>query len=317
MKKIIAGYTAAPSDTEAAAVYYRKLTAVPEADGLEFAWNGAQSAAQLPGTLAFLPPTWQITINDIPGTFRTGVAQPAFGLASTDAAGRSDALAMAHRMNETVRELNDRASRRVVLAVEIHCAPGFDQRVYTANADALHRSLDEIAALTWDGCEIMLEHCDAFVAGQKPAKGFLTLEDEIDVLRRLAGAPVGLAVNWGRSLVELREPARVMEHVAAAAKSGLLRGFTFSGTAGMKNAFGEAWADSHLPFAQTRSGRFNEPASLMAMSDVQPVLPYLGGCVFLAIKTNWPAARTDPVERADSVIENFYTLLDEMAGGAV
>jgi hypothetical protein len=50
----------------------------------------------------------------------------------------------------------------------------------------------------------------------------------------------------------------------------------------------------------------------MRVAEVEPLLDYLGGCEFIAIKTNWPAARSDPKERATSVIENFYTLRDAM-----
>jgi hypothetical protein len=109
-------------------------------------------------------------------------------------------------------------------------------------------------------------------------------------------------------LVELHEPRRIVEHVKAASKSGLLRAFTFSGTAGVKNVYGDAWADSHLPFAMTADGTYNEPASLMDVADVEPLLEYIGDCEFLAIKTNWPAARTDPHERAASIVANFRTL---------
>ena len=312
MKRIIAGYTAAPAGGADAADYYGALVQIPEADGLEFAWNGPQTPAQLDDLLPLVPAHWVITLNDIPATFRAGVNHPAFGLASTDEAGRSAAMGMLRDMHDTIRKINDRAGRRMVLAAEIHSAPGFDQREYTADADALKRSLDEATALEWEGCAVLLEHCDAYIPGQKQAKGFLSLQQEIEVLERIAGSPVGVSINWGRSLVEVRAPGRVMEHVIAASQVGLLRAFTFSGTAGVKNVYGEAWADSHLPFATTTEGVYGEPASLMNPAHVAPVLDYLHDCVFLAIKTNWPAARKDPLERAASVAANFYTLHEEL-----
>ncbi|MBS0320020.1 MAG: DUF4862 family protein [Proteobacteria bacterium] len=312
MKCIIAGYTAAPADRAAARVYYDRIVQVPAARGLEFAWNGPQSPAQLHEALEFLPPTWQITLNDIPATFRTGVAQPSFGLASPDDAGRAAALRMLDDMRQTIVGLNDKAGRKVVLAAEIHCAPGFDQRTFTADADAFRRSLDSAATMPWDGCSVMVEHCDAYVPGQKPAKGFLPLETEIDVLAAMPGSPIKLSVNFGRSLVETHTPEGAMQHVRAGHASGLMRGFTFSGTAGERNVFGEAWADSHLPFNATRDPRYAEPASLMAPAHVREVMPYLDRCEFVAVKTNWPAARSDPEERAASVIDNFYTMLDAM-----
>jgi hypothetical protein len=46
----------------------------------------------------------------------------------------------------------------------------------------------------------------------------------------------------------------------------------------------------------------------MRVQDVPPLLNYLGDCDFIAIKTNWPSGRTDPTERAASVVANFHTL---------
>ena len=308
MKQIIAGYTAAPADKKAAAEYYSALVQIAEADGLEFAWSGPQTPEQLDDVLRMLPASWMITLNDIPTTWRACVNNPAFGLASPDDAGRAAAMSMLREVQATIQSMNDRAGRQLVLAAEIHCAPGFDKREVTASPDAFKRSLADASELDWDGCSLMVEHCDAFVPGQKPAKGFLHLDDEIAALASLKGSPIGLSLNWGRSLVELHEPRRIIEHVKVASKSGLLRAFTFSGTAGVKNVYGDAWADSHLPFAMTADGTYNEPASLMDVADVEPLLEYIGDCEFLAIKTNWPAARTDPHERAASIVANFHTL---------
>jgi hypothetical protein len=318
MKRIIAGYTAAPADAAAAAAadYYATLVAIAEADGLEFAWSGPDTPAQLGPVVSRMPAAWTITLNDIPATFRASVPQPTFGLASPDDAGRAAALAMLREMNSAIRAMNDKAGRRLVLAAEIHCAPGFDKRVVHPNADALARSLDAAAALDWDGCAVLLEHCDAYAEGRKPAKGFLNLADEIAVLRRLAGAPIGLSLNWGRSLIEVRDPARVIDHVVAASQAGVLRAFTFSGTAGVDNAYGEAWADSHLPFDRTHEGDYGEPASLMSVERANEVLPYLQDCLFIAVKTQWPAKRNDPRERAASVATNFHTLHRALQRGA-
>src|SRR5438034_923832 len=74
-------------------------------------------------------------------------------------------------------------------------------------ADAFRRSLDELRAWDWRGAALSVEHCDAFVPGQAPAKGFLALGAEIDAIRASHGAtPVGVAVNWGRSAIEARDP---------------------------------------------------------------------------------------------------------------
>lgn len=84
---------------------------------------------------------------------------------------------------------------------------------------------------------------------------------------------------------------------------------TFSGTAAQDNVFGEAYLDSHLPFADPLDATFAEPASGMTMARVAEALPLLPDLRFIAIKTQWPAARTDPAERAASVAANFDTLV--------
>jgi hypothetical protein len=309
MKLIIAGYTAAPTQPQAAAEYYGELMQLKQADGLEFAWSGPQTPDLLEPVLSRLPAAWSITLNDIPATWRACTDNPKFGLASPDAAGRESAVRMVGDMRAGIKRINERAGRQVVAALEIHSAPGFDNRVLMPDARAFKQSLEEIAALDWAGCSVMVEHCDAFIDGQKPAKGFLRLDDEIRTLGSLAGSPVTLSLNWGRSMIELRDADRVLDHVIAASRSGLLRGYTFSGTAGTDNEYGVAWLDSHLPFANTVNADYQESASGMTTARAAQVLPYLGDCEFVAIKTNWPSKRTDPLERAASVAANFDTLV--------
>jgi Domain of unknown function (DUF4862) len=312
MKIIIAGYTAAPVDPKLAETYYDRLLEEHDAGGLEFAWGGPQTPAQLAPLVARMPSNWTITLNDIPAVWRACVNNPKFGLASPDEHGRAQAVAMMGEVAQGVTALNDLAGRHVVQAFEIHSAPGFDKRILHPDAAALTRSLEEICQLEWEGAELMLEHCDAFLAGQAPAKGFLRLDAEIEALAAIPNQPVGLSLNWGRSMIELRSADRVIDHLRAGAASGLLRGYTFSGTADADNRFGQAWADSHLPFSKTIAGPYGEPASRMTPAHAAEALALLGGCSFIAIKTNWPAAQIDPLERAASVVANFRTLASLM-----
>ena len=75
------------------------------------------------------------------------------------------------------------------------------------------------------------------------------------------------------------------------------------------NVFGDAFMDSHLAFAPTGDGSYGEPASRMTFERAKQVVPYLNGCEFVAVKTNWPATQADPLERAASVLSNFRTML--------
>ena len=203
MKAIIAGYTAAPSDPQAREAYYSRLVSVPGADGLEFGWTTA-TPPDLAGALDQLPREWSVTLNDITATFQASVTSPRSGLASPDAEGRAVAVALAGQLAAFVRSVNDRQGRRAVAAVEIHSAPGFSNRVLQPDQAAFTESLAELAGLDWDGAEVLVEHCDAFVDGQPPAKGFLRLDQEIAALAGVAGSAIGLSLNWGRSAIELR-----------------------------------------------------------------------------------------------------------------
>jgi hypothetical protein len=73
-----------------------------------------------------------------------------------------------------------------------------------------------------------------------------------------------------------------------------LRALTFSGASEIANDFGDAWADMHLPFAATINPAYQEPTSGMTADHVRQVVPYIEDCLFLALKTNWPANRPEP-----------------------
>jgi hypothetical protein len=310
MQLIIAGYIAAPPDAAGRAAYYEELVSIPAASGLGLAWNGPATAAELQDVVSILPESWSVTLNGIGATLNASATDPAFGLASPDAAGRDAAMTMAREMRDSVHAISDRLGRKGVLAVEVHSAPGFGKGQFPPQADALRRSLEELVALDWEGTAVLVEHCDAYVVGQVPAKGFLTLEAEIAVLSSLSGGPVGLSLNWGRSVIERREVDGVVDHVITGADSGLLRAYTFSGAAGTDNSYGVAWADSHLPFSTTTEGPYGDPASLMTPTGLQQIAPYLKSSLFVATKTNWPKDRAEPMERAASVRANFETLVE-------
>jgi hypothetical protein len=111
---------------------------------------------------------------------------------------------------------------------------------------------------------LVVEHCDAAVPGQVPAKGFLGLDDELDVLSALAGPPARVVINWGRSVIERRDPAAAAVHAALARKRGLLAGIVLSGCASTESAWGEPWADTHLPPAGVRPPGCAPHQSLMS-----------------------------------------------------
>jgi hypothetical protein len=190
-------------------------------------------------------------------------------------------VADAASLRSSVVSLNDTLGRAAVSAVELHSAPTAHD--VTSARGAFARSLDIVTGWDWDGAQILLEHVDAKVDGHAPDKGFLSLEDELDVLSE-GSLPMGVLINWGRSAIELRSAARVVDHVAMARDAGVLRGLVFSGVSAVPTRYGEAWADQHLPPSA------HEVDSLLTAEMMDNALRVAGPLDFTGVKMSWRAA---------------------------
>jgi len=155
----------------------------------------------------------------------------------------------------------------------------------------------------WGGAQPVIEHCDAALPGQAHEKGFLSLSDEIAAIAR-SGTPVGLWLNWGRSAVELRDPDAVTAQIAAAAATGRLVGLSFSGAAAVDTAYGAAWADLHLPIAET------DPAarSLLDVPHVADALEAAGDVHRLGVKVSRRPADRTAADVARTIADNLDAL---------
>ena len=248
--------------------------------GLEVPWTGLRTASDLVEVLRRRP-DWRIVVTSLPSTLAQLAVQPEFGLASPHPAGRRAAVADAASLRSSVVSLNDSLGRAAVSAIELHSAPT-PHDVPDARG-ALARSLDTITGWDWDGAQILLEHVDAKVEGHAPGKGFLSLEDELDVISE-GSFPMGVLINWGRSAIELRSAARVVDHLAMARDSGVLRGLIFSGASAVATRYGEAWADQHLPPSA------HERDSLLTADMMDDALRVAGPLDFTGVKMSWRAA---------------------------
>jgi hypothetical protein len=246
--------------------------------GLEVPWTGTLAIGDIADVLRTTRPDWRVVVTSLPGTMGQFATQPAFGLASTDADGRRAALKDAANLRSAVMALNDTVGRAAVSAIEMHSAPTA-QDVASAGL-ALARSLETITGWDWDGAQILLEHVDAKVAGHPPAKGFLSLEDEINVIDR-DSLPIGVLINWGRSAIELRSAAHVVDHVSMARQAGVLRGLVFSGVSAVATDYGDAWADQHLPASP------QERDSLLTTELMDDALRAAGPLDFTGVKMSW------------------------------
>ncbi|QYF74526.1 DUF4862 family protein [Cryobacterium sp. PAMC25264] len=272
--------------------YLGGLAEIAGIRGLELPWLGSLHPHDEPGLLAALPARWQVVLTSVGYTVAAVARDPRHGLASEDAEGRRAAVANVAAMLAGARRLNDSAGNAVVIAIELQAGPG-PHPTSSAGADALAASLAEIGAWEWEGAAVLLEHCDARVPGQSHAKGFLPLGDEIAAIR-MSGVDAGVVVNWGRSAIELRSSSRVLEHVQAARDAGVLRGLMFSGVADRPSAYGEAWADAHLPFSPypgaADPAAYTEPASLLTVPLAHSALTEAGGLLYSGIKFAWRPA---------------------------
>lgn len=323
----VGAYAAAPSLTgwnpSAEGRFLKSVVELEGVAGLEVPFTGALHKDDEAWFLQHLPEQADFVVTTIPGTMARLGSDPWFGLASTSTAGRRAAIDFIRDALKAVGRLNERVGRSAVVALEIHSAPWADgQRASTA---ALSDSLNEISQWEWNGARLALEHCDAFVPGQAPAKGFLSLEEEAVAVRRViesTGRPMGIAINWGRSVLEQRRPEAAVEHINFLREGDLLGGFVLSGCAGVDTRYGAAWADVHVPPAPAAASDANptepalatdldvlEIASLLTVERMEECLRSAGpgtGSDFRGIKVAAPPNAT--VEQRVAVISKTLDL---------
>lgn len=251
---VVGAYAAMPSAPAEQEDFYRLLGEQTWIDGLELPFPGDLEARPdwVAGRLAS---GWRVnTVTAIPGTVARLGTNPLFGLASPDPGGRAEAIAFAERIREAVHRLADVTGHSVVGYVQLHSAPA---RI--ARPEHLLASLSELLDWDWAGASLVIEHCDQYMPGQKPEKGFLTLSDELDVAGE---AGIGLHLNWGRSCIGARDAHAPAGDIAEARTRGLLTGVIFSGVSSSRSPYGSGWADAHLPAAP------DEPTSLMGVRQI-------------------------------------------------
>jgi hypothetical protein len=261
---LLGAYALAPDDRRTEDAFYAGLRDLPQLGGLELPFTGTLHRDNEPWLLRQLAPHWQYVVTLLPGTMQQVAARPGWGLASTDEPGRQAALAFVRRAADAVARLNDHLGRQAVLAVEVHSAPSAQPSTPTA-VQAFTDSLRQVQAFPWGGAELLVEHCDAFQPGHPHHKGFLPLRDELAAVAAVeasGGAPVGLVINWARSVLETHRVETATAHLHEARQHGRLRGICFSGCSGEATLYG-SWHDSHMPHAWTPGTPHGAPGSLL------------------------------------------------------
>ncbi len=254
-------------------------------------------------------PGWSCVLTCIPGTMAKLAANPAFGLASSDPEGRRLAIEFHAAARDAVGHLHRALGRVAVTTVELHSAPRPTGGVWPTR-EALRLSLDELRSWDWEGAALAVEHCDRAVAGRTPAKGFLSLEEEIAALTESRGrTSAGVAINWGRSAIDERDADGPRRHVLRAREAGLLRGLVFSGAAVADELYGD-WEDSHAPFATESS----DSRWLLTPARARACLAAAGvtSLEFLGLKIQ-PLPTTLGVAERVAVLARAARILDEAA----
>ncbi len=282
---ILSSYAAAPAldgwDPPAESAFLSSAAALPGVAGLEIPFYATGGMHKYDGgwflrQVRHLPDDLSYVLTTIPDTMDQLSRSADFGLASTVAAGRGAALARAAAAASAVRTLNTVLGRKAVRAVHLFSAPrlvvknGGPTPASAPRIRALAESLKQLSDIDWDGAQPVIEHCDAATGKHSPVKGFLRFEQEMEAVLSVSTA-VGVAVNWGRSLIEDRDAGAPARQVEAALKEGVLAGVVLSGCSPRPTVFGGAWDDCHLPPAPL------EPDSLLTTHRISSIASALDG----------------------------------------
>ena len=278
---LLGAYAMAPDDPTAEEIFYTGVADLG-VRGLELPLPLAGAPSLEPAWIdRNVRPAWDLLVTCIPTVMGRLGSGRAYGLASDDQTERAHAVDDVARARDLALRLADQHGRRRIVAIQVHSAPG----PIGGSCDALARSLDEILAWDLAGADVLVEHCDALVAGRHPAKGCWALQDESAAVRTGGGAGrLGISINWGRSAIEGRSIRTPVEHVQAAVEAGLLRAVVLSGATDVETEWGPAWGDAHIP------PRGDDPAlapsSLLGRPEIAATLRAAGSPQHLAVKVS-------------------------------
>jgi hypothetical protein len=283
---IVGAYPAEPRESGERAAFYRELALVPSIRGLELPYKMTGGAEWPPGA----PATWSAIVTAIPVTMQLMATEPTFGLASMATVGRRAAVDHSAQIRNYVSELVE--SGHAVEAVVLHTAP----RHYSAPS-SLSASLNEIAAWDWKGAKVVIEHCDANSSNRSPEKGFLPIEDELQVIESLRseGQNIGMMINWARSVIETGLPETAEQHIKLATQIDALEAVMFSGCSPELTEYGYHWIDAHLPPSELHPA----PGTLLNADEMRRCLNSAGPAPIKGFKIALPRQIKSPLERAD------------------
>lgn len=280
MGYFVGAYATSPSsmgwNAEVESDYYRQLKACANIVGLEHPFTGRLHGHDDDWFLANVDPNWDYVFTTVPGVMGSLKTDPNFGIASTDEAGRQSALSFMQGARDAIAKLNQHLGRQAVKAIQVQTAP--NQSKACSSTSALQASLETMLEWDWQGAQLLIEHCDTFVEGQTPSKGFLSIEQEIAVLKEVnanTATPLAMVINWGRSVIETRNLEGANQHIKLAKEAGLLAGLMFSGVSDADTEYG-AWKDTHMPPTPLDESCYGAPDSWLTPAQIQASIEACG-----------------------------------------
>lgn len=256
--------------------YYQHIReAVPQIAGLELPFFGdALHPHDEDFFLKNIDPNWNYVLTCITGNMGLLEQNKHFGLASDNVEGRQAAIDFHERARLACERLNTHCGRQAVQAVQFVASPTIPVDGVSASSASLAKAVKDLANRDWFGASLNLEHCDTQNASFPAAKGFMTLEAEIEAIKNVsstADTSVGMMVNWGRSAIEHRSVDGPIKHIEALKSAGLLRAVIFSGATDKGGDYGE-FKDTHMPFGQAEGIEYFESDSLLTEKQIERTL---------------------------------------------
>ena len=308
-KYVVGAYPASAAhsnwNSEFESQFFDMLVSDSRIRALELPWLGSIHPHDDTWLYDHFPDSLSAIITDIPHVMSRLTQIPEYGIASKKEVGRLNAISDLQKLNQDIKNFNDKRGKQVVSVIEIHTAPR-----NVGNVNSLAKSLDEISKWNWDGAKLAIEHCDAAIDGQQPEKGFLRLNQEIDAIQ-LSGARFEIFINWGRSAIEFRDANRVIEHIAMARQSGFLSGLIFSGASDQQGIFGPAWVDAHNPFQKSELHIYGDPNSLLTENHAVSAISEAGPIAWPGIKLSWLKSVDGSAQQRYTMISSALHVLDK------
>lgn len=289
----ISAYATSPSfhswEPEMEAEYFRQLRGDGRICGIEHPLFLNMEKYPMDWLLKNIPDQWNMVVTVLPALMQSSKNNPYFGLASVDESSRSCAVSLVEKGCDYIRLLENKFKREIVKAIHIHSSPKSEMFNVRGSKEAFYKSLKEIRKINLH-VKINIEHCDAFMLGKNSEKGYLTIDDELDVIGEVGG--YGMILNWGRSAIETYSKVGPLSHIEQAMCEKMLEGFFFSGCSNEASSDYGQWKDTHMPPQNIIGSKYLRNDSLLGYEEIKNVMSLLrkyGKDIYYGIKVLDPS----------------------------